>query len=165
MNDTEKKTWTPKTWREWAAAAWVAYWDGDDTRESLVHDDLRDAVEHYVDGYLSPGCDVAAVVREHWPEGLTVYGWERKEVTPLWFHRTANELAERFTEEFDEEFNGGDDPVIDEKLEAEIAAGFNKVLESVRARLVPWQCEQVAEVTLTVEEVLEVLGVKTEVTP
>lgn len=148
-----------KTWREWAADASVAYWDCDEQRESLVHDDLWDAVEYYVDGYLSPGCDVAAVVRENWPDGLTVYAWERKEVTPTWLHVTADNLAERFSREFDEEFGGGDDPAIDEKLEAEIAAGIGTVLDTVRERLVPWQCERVAETTLTVDEVLEVLRV------
>lgn len=158
-------TWQPKTWREWASAAWVAYWDCYDGRERLIHSDLRDAVEDHVDDSLAPDCDVAAVVREQWPDGLTVYGWERKEVTLLWLHHTADELAERFEREFDGEFGGGDDRCLNKQLEAEIARGFEKALHSVREKLVPWQCEQVAEVTLTVEEVLEVLGVKTEVTP
>lgn len=154
---TTLNTPQPSTWREWASAAWVAYWDCDDSRENLVHDDLRDAVEHYVDGYLSPGCDVAAVVRANFPDGLTVYGWERKEVSLSWLHHTADDLAEQFGFAFDEEFGGGDDRLIDKKIEAEIAAGIGQVLDAVRERLTPWQCEQVAETTLTVDEVLEVL--------
>lgn len=153
----ERPNWEPKGWRDWAGAAWVAYWDCDEGRENLLHDDLRDAVEYYVDDALSPGCDVAAIVREKWPDGLTVYGWERKEVASHWLHGEAEHLAERFAEDFDDEF-GGDDPLVSNELEAELAAAFNAALDAVKGRLESWQCERVAEVTLTVEEVLEVLA-------
>ncbi|MBL8924104.1 MAG: hypothetical protein JNJ54_34935 [Myxococcaceae bacterium] len=145
-----------KTWREWAADGSIAFWDCDDNREVLRFEELTEAIEWAVDDELSPGCDVEAVVREKFPEGLSVFGWERKEVTAQWLRWEAESLAERFSESFCEEF-GGDDPLVSEEQEAELATAIAAALEGMRERLVPWQCEQVATVDLSLEELLELL--------
>lgn len=145
-----------KTWKEWAADGGIAYWDCDDGRETLRFEAFEDAIEHEVDGELSPGCDTEAVVREKFPSGLTVFGWVRKEVTSQWLRWEAESLAERFAESFSDEF-GGDDPLLSEKEEAQLASSITAVLEGLRSQLVPWQCEQVEKVELSLDELLEML--------
>lgn len=145
-----------KTWKEWAADGSIAFWDCDDGREVLRHESLEEAIEHDVDD-LSQG-DVEAAVREAYAGGITVYGFRRREVDRDWLEQQAARMAEDFVEQLEDEFGDhlhGTYQTLEDDEEKALGADILKLLEKLK--LVPWQCEQVAKVHLSLDELLAML--------
>jgi len=145
-----------KTWREWAADGSITFWDCDDGREVLRHESLEEAIEHDVDDL--PQGDVEAAVREAYPGGITVYGFRRREVDRDWLEQQAARMAEDFAEQLEDEFGDhltGTHQTLEDDDEKALGTGILALLEKLK--LVPWQCEQVAKVHLSLDELLAML--------
>lgn len=156
---------TPST-SDWRAANTRAdvFWTCDDGAERLSHDDLLDAVEEYIDGFLSPGCDTEAILRDQ-VSPLTIFGYTRCEVTDGHLEQLADDLAERLAELVGEDEWGdpdGNHEVLSDENRKAIEARFAAVLREERHRIVPWACE----VTQTVEvEGDELVAMVREISP
>lgn len=145
-----------KTWKEWAADASVDFWDARSDRETLSHESLEEAVEYYLDDVLNRPVGVEADLREMFPEGFTVYGFRRKEVTQQWRARVAESMAERFAEEFEDEYGGGDyEAAFDENAQDDLEAELLLLVEKLK--LSPWQCEQEVKTTIPIDELITAL--------
>lgn len=115
-------------------------------------------VEEYVDGFLSPGCDTEAILREK-VSPLTVFGYSRAEVTDQRLADLANDMADRLQEQLDDGFDdwsdpNGDNRVIDDTNKAALAERFCTVLREERARIVPWGCEVTQKVVVEGDELV-----------
>lgn len=145
-----------RAWKEWAADGTIAFWDCDDGREVLRHESLEEAIEHDVDDL--PQGDIEAEVREAYPSGITVYGFRRREVDREWIEQQAARMAEDFAEQLEDEFGDhltGDHQTFEDDEQLALGADILKLLEKLK--LEPWQCEQVAKVHLSLDELLEML--------
>lgn len=128
-------------WRAAAASA-ETFWSCDDGAESLSHTELSDAVEDYVDGFLSPGCDTEAILREK-VSPLSIYGYSRIEISDRDLDNLAEFLVDRLAEACDEDEWGdpnGDHHVLDKAGQAAFTARFAAVLREERKHIVPWTC-------------------------
>lgn len=141
-----------KTWKQWAADASIDFWSPSEDVDNLMHETLDEAVESYIDDCLTSD-DVEAQVRSLWPIGLTVYGWRRRDVSADWLSAEACRLAEVFSDDFEDEFGGGDRPSLDGVALANLELAFCEALKSA-AGLIPWQCTQEVETTIPLEELL-----------
>lgn len=151
---------TTTDWRA-AAAGPEEFWTCDDGAESLSHTDLRDAVEEYVDGFLSPGCDTEAILREK-VSPLTIYGYARAEVTDQRLADLANDLADNLQERLDDGYDDWSDPngnhqVITDDGKAKLAEHFCTVLREHRGLIVPWGCEVTKTVTVEGDELVRMV--------
>lgn len=147
-----------KTWKEWAADEGVHFWDCDDGRENLLHDELEEAVTYDVGNDLDEDGDVEAQVREAYPGGITVFGFRPREVDRDWLEQQAARMAEDFAEQLEDEFGDhltGTHQTLEDDDEKALGAGILALLEKLK--LDPWQCEQVAKVHLSLDELLEML--------
>lgn len=115
----------------------VEFWDCEYDAEVLRDTCIEDAVESYADGLEAP-CD------------LTVRGYRRAVVPENAWALDPDRLLENLYESLDEEYNSGDDPAEPTAPVVEAAKAF---LAVVRREYVPWNCEDVVEVTLTRDEV------------
>jgi hypothetical protein len=148
-----------KTWKEWAACGDISYWDCSQP-DVLSHSDFVEAVCAHVESWLDTTCDVEALVRETFAEGLSVEGYERNEVPLKWGHDTADSIVDRLAEELDEEFGDhlyGDHEVLPTKVRAELLVQLTAVLDGIRPKLDVWQCEQTVTVKLSLEELIAAL--------
>jgi hypothetical protein len=143
---------------DWRAVAGRAetFWSCDDGAETLSCTELEEAVEEYVDGFLSPGCDTEAILREK-VSPLTIYGYTRVEVRDRDLDNLAEWLSERLAELVEEDEWGdpnGNYRVINDEGAAAFTARFAAVLREERARIVPWTCEVTTEVEIEGDELV-----------
>lgn len=85
---------------------------------------------------------------------VTVYAYKRRIVDDGWIKDEAVRLAEELAESYDDEFGGGDEPMIND-LDT-IEAALIPIIRSAVAKHPPWQCEKVAERTFSAEEVRKI---------
>lgn len=131
------------------------FWDCSDP-EQLTHDNIEDAVEYYIDGFLSPGCDVEKVLREDLG-GLTVNGYTRAEVTDKFLDSQAEHLAEVFWEQIHEDEwgdpNGNHENITPEGRRL-LKERLGQVLREVRPYIEPWACEVTTKVVMDEDELV-----------
>ena len=128
------------------------YFDCGDA-ERLQHEDVEDAVEEWVEMWLSPGCDVAAEIRAHAP--VTVTEYQRAVVDDGFALGVAGALLERAAESFGEEFGDpdGDDDGIGEDEQAQLLPAMVAVVRRLYDSARVWNCEKIGERVLGAEEV------------
>lgn len=143
-----------KTWKEWQVDGSIDFWDANDDVETLRHESLEEAVEYYLDDLVSS--DVEASVREDFPDGFTVYGFRRKQVTQQWRASVAQSMAARFAEEFEDEYGGGEyEPAFDEDAQDDLEAELLLLVEKLK--LSPWQCDAEVKTTIPLEDLIAAL--------
>jgi len=106
---------------------------------------------------LGDGGDFEARLRCVAP--LAVYGHARTEITDEQLIGEAELLIESLVERAEEEWgdpNGGHD-VIDAAAQLRLVGCFVAALRFERASITPWHCEQVRVVTLSAEELVNVV--------
>ncbi len=112
----------------------------------------EEALEQFLDGYLSPECDVAAVIREIGE--VTVKAYQPVVLSEESIGALALQLVERARDQWREKCG---DPDGDVDLEpgplAETEKQISAILTELFATQTPWSCEQCGEVTLTPEQV------------
>jgi hypothetical protein len=129
-------------------------YDCDEGAEVLSYESPSTAIERWLDGFMSPGCDAEAIIREHAP--ITVYAFEREKLSDKWADVAAEWAAERLEESWQDDHGGEDSPFTDEQrasLVAELTPIFDRF-----ARLHPvWRCSKVAERTYSEDEVIAMM--------
>lgn len=122
--------------------------------ERLTHESPEDAIEEWIDLWLSPGCDTSAMIREHSPVKLSVF--RRMSQDETWIERRARNALACLAEEFSEEY-GDPDGYLDDGLGLEAQKEcLPAVVQAFRAFLAhgtSWGCEVVATVVLDAAEV------------
>lgn len=121
--------------------------------EVLSHETVEEAIEEYLDGFMTRDCDVAKLIAEHTP--LEVRGFDRKPLDHGFADQSAGWLLESALEQFEEEYGGGDYPLIEETDQAAVAAKeqIAAALRILHASVSVWQCEENAKREYSTEEV------------
>lgn len=119
--------------------------------EVLEHVTILDALEAYLDDFLSPHCNTAAIILDHAPYKVTAH--QRKTVDDAWIRSTAEVLLEEASEAFDQEFGDpdGNSEVPGPSEEATLA--LIQVLKAYYKGYRVWQCEESGSQVFTAHEV------------
>jgi hypothetical protein len=130
--------------------------DGGD--EHLTHTDPAEAVEYYLDGFLSARFDVRAAIAQACPLTLTAY--KRDEVC---VNELAGTMAARLSEEAAETWNdehGGPDGQmsLDERAVKAFETAVRLLLASLYASGASWNCSPCGSVELSADDVAELMG-------
>jgi hypothetical protein len=88
---------------------------------------------------------------------LTVYAYNCKEVEPGWPEEEAEKLTDTLLEDYDDEYGGDDDPIIDDDRLTEFRAIASILIKYIVHRNPPSQCEPVGKRIYSPEEVAEIL--------
>jgi len=129
-------------------------YDCDDGEEHLRWECPSTAIERWLNGFMSPGCDAEAIIREHTP--LTVYAFARDGYDPNWHERRALYLAEYIEESWQDDFGGEDNPFSDEHRETLVRA-LMPAIEAFAKSVNVWRCSQCAKREYSTEEVLAMM--------
>ena len=106
--------------------------------ENLTHDTPVGAIEEFLDDFMSPGCDVAAIIAEHSP--IEVTGSAREVVTPGNISGLADSLVADVDTWWTDNFGDPDgDGLNDQQLERDIASA----IEAAVKRATVWRCGSV----------------------
>lgn len=131
------------------------YYDCNCDRERLTLASPEEAIEQYLDGFMSPGCDVLKVIAMNTP--LEVTAFVRKTVDPkdaqLWAARIADQVNEWW---LDEEY-GDPDGDMDGPGDLEFQNAVTAALEAAMKRTEIWACETVGERLFSEEEVVALM--------
>jgi len=124
--------------------------------ERLEYESPEEAIESWVDGWLSPGCDTAKIVHETLP--VTTVGCYKRSVIP---DKWKVDLVERLLDELDERFADSDfadpDGAPDNEAKTAAAKAMREAVDAYLDKAGVWACEQVAEVELDKEQVEAIL--------
>lgn len=138
------------------------YWDCSDSVEQLQYDDPISALEYHLDGWLSPGCDVETILRGL--DDVEVYPWHRKTIPEGEAEGLADRLLEHLQEilEEDEDYADpdGDHDIFSSATLGKHQPAFVVAVKSLIADASVWQCEPGKPVTLSPDEVLEIMRVE-----
>lgn len=99
---------------------------------------------------------------QDWTGEFTVYAHERRAVEKGWVESMALDLAEKLSEDYEDEFGGGDDPMIDGVTQRTLATAFGPLIKAAITKHPPWQCEPVGQRTFTADEVRKILEPATQ---
>jgi hypothetical protein len=132
------------------------FWSDDEGTERLVHSDLLEALEEAVDARFVKGQGIEDCVLENFSDGITMYGWTRKEVGDSDVMRLCDAAVDAVTEAM-----GNDlelfDPEEEDVDKGELPRLFEAAIrEDLKGRDV-WACERTHEVVLTPEQLLGIL--------
>ncbi len=119
--------------------------------EALTHTTPEEAVEAWLDGWMEPGCDVLAVIRERGECEITAYRHETVDAQDI--DSIANGLLDDLSDWFSRTLgnpNGSDSD--DEARKGSLPFMRQAVQEFVAASRV-WRCERVATRTLEADEI------------
>ena len=122
--------------------------------EELFCGSPEEALEEYIDIFLTKDCDVSAVIREYAP--IKVTAWNRMEVGDDWVKRIAERAQEEAAEAFAEEFgdpNGDAVDAIGDGVLTRTAPLFEAAVRALVSEGSVWGCERAGEVMLSAEEV------------
>ena len=124
------------------SAQHIDLWDWDEDAEELNHHDTaEDAAEAFVEAHEADWEEDGVP-----PESVTVYGFVRMVPKDPGFSP-----LERLLEDWDEDYGSPDESTAPTARMLEAEAEFLRV---VRAEYKSWQCEQVAQRTFSIAEVL-----------
>lgn len=141
---------TPKT--PYELADYYACEDSD----QLEHDTEEEAIERYLDSYMSPTCDVAAIIAEHCP--LTVQAWTRKVIPPSVAGYLADRLADELNEWWsDEDYRDPDGDRRDGPGDKKFIHDITPLLSSALERVQVWTCDRTGTKTYELDEVLAMM--------
>ena len=120
--------------------------------DTLVHGEEEEAVADWLDGWMSPGCDVLAVIRARSPIEVTAY--EREVMPDRFAPNIAARLVEQAIDEWGEDFGPADDPPdVDVAAVKAAEEAVTATLRALYATMTVWRCRQVSKRLLSAEEV------------
>ncbi len=120
--------------------------------DTLVHGDEAEAVADWLDGWMSPGCDVLAVIRARSP--IEVIAYEREVMPDNFASNVAARLVESAIEDWGEDFGPADDaPDVDDAAIKAAEEAVTAALRALYATMTVWRCAQVSKHLLSAEEV------------
>jgi hypothetical protein len=130
------------------------YFDCDEDREELTHDDPLSALEDYVDGSLRPNMSPDEIRDAILGFGtVTVHAFAHLVVSEKEIVRAVDGVIDHLDERWSEEYGDPDGDhhinVDKERLEAVVRAAY--------AASPVWRCEESGKVELTADEVLEIM--------
>jgi len=141
-----------------AAFDTATYYDCVDSEE-YSHETPEDAIEAYLDGFMTPNCDAEKTIRETLAgsEHLTVKAYNRDEAQPKWADAVARQLVERANDAWTEEYGDPDGDGFGAQATRYLGEEFAKALRWVIAREQVWACTKCDERRYTVDEVLALM--------
>jgi hypothetical protein len=143
-----------------AAFDTATYYDCVDSEE-YSHETPEDAVEAYLDGFMTPNCDAEKTIRETLAgvgsEHLTVKAYNRSEVPPKWVDAVACQLVACANDAWREEYGDPDGDGFDAQATKYLGEEFARALQWVIAQEQVWACSKCGERRYTVEEVLALM--------
>ena len=120
--------------------------------DTLFHGEEEEAVADWLDGWMSPGCDVLAVIRERAP--IEVVAYEREVMPESFAASVAGHLVEQAIETWGENFGPADDPPdVDDAAIKAAAEAVTAALRTLYATMTVWSCRPVSKRVLSAEEV------------
>lgn len=118
----------------WPGAGW---YDCDEDRERLTHQDPTEAIEEAISGLMPGEHGTEADMREAWPEELTVYTWQQRTVD---VSGLADDAVAALSEQWGEEY--GDPETDDDGGFGELAEPLAALItEHVKGKHV-WRCDE-----------------------
>jgi len=125
--------------------------------ESLRDESPEEAIEKHLEYFLTPGCDVAAVIRKHSPIKVTAYA--RCAVDEAWLARRLTSIEDVVAEQFSEDYgdpDGGDDGLTPDVFDA-ARATLRAWLVEVVGKASVWHCEEVGLREYAADEALALM--------
>lgn len=121
----------------------IVFWSCYGDAENLTDTDPDDAIRDYLDGFLSPGCDVLEML----PETVELYGYARMKTDGI--ELDADSILERVLENLDDEYGDPDDRTTPTPAMKKAAKAFVAV---IRDEYKVWSCEVVNRQVIQVED-------------
>jgi hypothetical protein len=117
------------------------YYDASGNPEALSHSSPEEAIEHMLNSWAEPGCDMRKVIAEY--GACTVVAYARRRVEDSELEHRARWLAENFAENFDDDHGSpdGDETFPDAVLKT-LAEGITKLLRQAVDEVDVWACEE-----------------------
>ena len=113
--------------------------------ETFVAESPIEAILNYVEDGGEPG------------RSLVVYAHKRVRVDPGWPEEESAKIAETLSEDYDDEYGGGDEPIIDGDRISEFRTIVSILIGHIVHRCPPWRCDPVGQRTYSPEEVAKIL--------
>jgi len=122
--------------------------------EELSWTTPEEAIEQWLDGWLSPGCDAEKIITEHTP--LTVTAYVRMKVDERFVQRRAEFMMEDFAEAFCEDYMNPNEhtELVGEK---EATVQLIALLRDLIAKQNIWACDPVAKKEYSTDEILKMM--------
>lgn len=135
----------------------ASFYSCKEDNETLSYESPEEAIMYYAESFLTPGCDTEKVIRTE-VGGVDCYAYSRKRVLDTWARGMAERMLEDLTETFVDDYSGpdGEDNIDEENFE-DLFERLASVAADFVAQQTVWQCEQVAERTYSVEEVIAMM--------
>lgn len=140
---------------EFDAAAYYSVGDG---HETLSHESPDEALIEAIDNCWDPKKTATQIVESAMP--LDVCAWKRKDKPQTYGAMAIECMMERLEEDWAEEYGDfdGDYPPWPKEVREQVMADVQAVLDKYLAQAHVWQCEVVATVEFSVDDVKELLG-------
>jgi hypothetical protein len=138
------------------------YYDCCDSEE-FAHETPEEALTYYFDNVAvdpkATGAQCEAEIRKHSPVEMRAF--KRCVMTDIWIADVAAELAERFSETWEEEYGNPDDEIVSDKEREELTTALAPILRLFAdARMTAWACVQIATRTYTADECVAIMRVE-----
>jgi hypothetical protein len=120
--------------------------------ETLTHESPEEALADYVNAFLSPGCDTAAVIREIAPVQVSAYerGAISKKDIENWAAFALEHVREHFADSYgDPDGADGIDDGAAEAAKPLMVTAIEKLVEGAQV----WSCDNIAQRTYDAAEV------------
>lgn len=88
----------------------------------------------------------------------TIYAWKRAPVSEEWIASEAIRLAESLSEDYEDEYGGGNDPMIDDKALDRLGRAMRKIIEETISKCPAWQCSVISKKVYSQEEIAKIIG-------
>lgn len=127
--------------------------------ETLTCESAEEALEEYVDGMLTLGCDTARIILEH--GSFEIRGFRRGVISDSTVQAFANSTLDQLDEYLGEDYGDPDGGTMFSKAaSAECIEELKVVIRKVCDRATVWACERIATQTYEPEEVLALMKKK-----
>jgi hypothetical protein len=131
------------------------YYSTSEDAETLEYEDPTSAIENLVDSWSIPNEPIEKALND--VGDVTVYAWKRSTIPDAQWSRWADNLADRFEEDYDEsEYANPDDRLFDQRSQAlrtSVVASLTDALKKAMEEQEVWHCEVSAKRTYTRAEV------------
>jgi acyl carrier protein phosphodiesterase len=117
--------------------------------EGLEHESPEEAVEEFLDAFMTPGCDVAAVIRKRAP--VRIVAFRKRALAEEWLKRVARRCLDDAGEQFAEEYGDPEDMVsdgLDLAAHSDALQGMVAALRGLFKHARAFQCEEVGRAYL-----------------
>jgi hypothetical protein len=132
------------------------FWDVDDTAEELSNREVLDAIEHAIDGRFTKGQSTEECIKQHWPDGITLFGWSRKVVSESDIQQLTAAAVEAVLRSWCEDLEMGD-PDGEDDDKGELPTLFEAAIRKDLEKRTVWACDQDTEIELTFEQLWDII--------